>query len=54
MFFESANFPFSIIASMKMWREKLILRVIGCEKVFKSRKGLVVHGLKFGFETLGS
>jgi hypothetical protein len=54
MFFESANLPFSGIAPVTMGRDKLILHIVCCEKVLESRGGLVVQGLKFGFETLGS
>jgi hypothetical protein len=54
MFFESVNGPFSGVAPMSLGRNELILHVICGEKTFQSRGGLIVQGLKFECETLGS
>jgi hypothetical protein len=54
MFFESADGLFSGVAHMAVRGGKMILHVICAEKNLQSRGGLVVQGLKFGFETFGS
>jgi hypothetical protein len=53
MFFESANIPFSSVASTAVRWEKLILLVVCGEKTLQSHGCLVFQGLKFGFETFG-
>jgi hypothetical protein len=54
VFFKSLNGSLSGVAAMTVGGGKLILHVIGSEKVFQSDGCFVVKGLKFGFETLGS
>jgi hypothetical protein len=53
MLFETENIPFISIASMEVGWDMLILHVICGEETIQSREGLVVQGLKFGFETFG-
>jgi hypothetical protein len=53
MLFEGVNSPFSRVASMAVRWDKLILHVVFSGKTLQSRGGLVVQGLKFGFETFG-
>jgi hypothetical protein len=53
MFFESENSPFSSVASMSLGWNKLVLHIICGGKTLQSRGGIIVHVLKFGFETFG-
>jgi hypothetical protein len=54
--FESSNGSISGVLAMTVGGGgyKLIVHVIGSEKVFQSDGCFIVTGLKFGFETLGS
>jgi hypothetical protein len=52
VFFESPNGAFSGIETVAVGRYKLVLHVIGGEKVLQSGRCLVVESLEFWFEAL--
>jgi hypothetical protein len=54
VFFKSSDGSFSGVAAVTVGRDKLVLYIIGGEKVLQSGRCLVVESLEFWFETLGS
>jgi hypothetical protein len=54
VFFKISDGSFSGVLAMTVGRNKLISHIIVSEKKIQSGRCLVVKGLKFVFETLGS
>jgi hypothetical protein len=54
VFFESPDGAFRGVAAMAVRRHKLVIYIIGGEKILQSSRCLVVESLEFWFEALHS
>jgi hypothetical protein len=54
VFFKSSDGSFRGVTAVAVGRNQLVLHIIGGEEILQSGRCLVVKGLKFWFETLGS